>query len=821
MMKKLTIAALLLLSLRALAVSPPALISHTALTNYSTGYTPAISGTGGNFIAICENGTVNGGSYPVAQQPQDSSGNTYTLLYEIPDYSVVGVSLWVAFNPTVTSSMTFNTSGYPGPAPIAVSIYSGVASPDQTNGAVSLSTGNITPTNINELIVACVANQISVAPTAATSPLTFLDGVYNSTTRDGAGSAYQIQTTPATTVGTTFTAPGGSPAALIASFYSDETPGTLSINSTSLPEGFVGYTYPSNGGTWGTPYTGQLTAVGGILPYTWSCPSTCNLPAGLSINSSTGLITGTTTSAVSAASVTLKVTDSASPTPNTATITLPMTVASTFLTVSNNTCTGSALIGTQYASSTACAVTSAGGTGTLTYSLYSSYYADTTLPEGLTLNPSTGAIPSATIYGQGGYNAAVVVTDSLGSWNSVFQVWEIAGKNMNSGCLPMAGSIFSTRVDSLPVDTSPAAPMSSAYASHAVLIDGGAQPTSGGIPFLIVPYNQPSNNTVLYWSNNGADPSSFPPYSIFSPSTPVTEGSPSMAGTAPVPFYAPIEDTAFGVGQDQHVPVIVEAGGGNPCQEFDMWQASVLGGGSPYWNSHANLWLPNTGTTGSNPLAMNFAGNGQTDAAGLPLAPLITNAEEVNGTGTPTSPNGAVLHPTRFTLPAGGMLGAHVWPAAGDPDEYGSCNHEYVNRLLVQPNAGPNQPPTSCTQTTPYGEIYRLKASVYSSLPSCFATSPQAYIIATGFAHYGIINADNGQPAVVLTPDSQWNNTDIACLSQLTFSNFEPVNVMGIVKDLDGSGLPTLTYAVTGGVSPTAGVQISGAVKFSGGVVLQ
>jgi hypothetical protein len=813
--KKLAIAALLLLSLRSLAVSPPALISHTALTNYSTGYTPAISGTGGNFIAICENGTVNGGSYPVAQQPQDSSGNTYTLLYEIPDYSVVGVSLWVAFNPTVTSSMTFNTSGYPGAAPIAVSIYSGVASPDQTNGAVSLSTGNITPTNINELIVACVANQISVAPTAATSPLTFLDGVYNSTTRDGAGSAYQIQTTPATTVGTTFTAPGGSPAALIASFYSDETPGTLSINSTSLPEGFVGYTYPSNGGTWGTPYTGQLTAVGGILPYTWSCPSTCNLPAGLSINSSTGLITGTTTSAVSAASVTLKVTDSASPTPNTATITLPMTVASTFLTVSNNTCTGSALIGTQYASSTACAVTSAGGTGTLTYSLYSSYYADTTLPEGLTLNPSTGAIPSATIYGQGGYNAAVVVTDSLGSWNSVFQVWEIAGKNMNSGCLPMAGSIFSTRVDSLPVDTSPAAPFSASYIGNNFRLDGGSQTDSGGIPFLIVPYNQTFYNTLLYWPGWGAQ-ATFPPYSVSDPSPPVSEGSPSVTGTAPIPPYAPIEDTANGVGQDQHVPVIVEAGGGNPCQEFDMWQSTWEG---TYWNNHAELWLPNISATGTNALKMNYQGNGSTDAAGLPLAPLMINAEEVNGTGTPTSPNGAVLHPDRFTVPSGGILSRYVWPATGQPNQYGSCTGGYEdgNGLLIQPNSGPNQPPASCTGSMPYGEIYRLKASVYASLPSCFATSPQASIIATGYTHYGIILADNGQLAFELTPDSQWNNTDIACLSQLIGSDFEPVNVMGIVKDLDSGGLPTVSYQT---ITPTAGVQTSG-VDSSGGVVFQ
>ena len=174
-----------------------------------------------------------------------------------------------------------------------------------------------------------------------------------------------------------------------------------------------------------------------------------------------------------------------------------------------------------------------------------------------------------------------------------------------------------------------------------------------------------------------------------------------------------------------------------------------------------------------NPLAMNTQGNGASDAAGLPLAPLILNAEEVIGSGTPISPNGVVQHPTRFTLDD--SLGRYVWPAAGQPAEYGSCSGGYVsgNGLIVQPNSGPNQPPTSCTETTPNGEIFRLKASVYSSLPSCFSSSPQSMIIATGFAHYGIIYADLGNTgSVVLTNDSQWNMSDLACLNQLSACGF-------------------------------------------------
>jgi hypothetical protein len=801
--------------------------------------------------------------------------------------------------------MTFTSTGdYLGPSPIAVMIFSGVASgPDKTNGAISNVTGNITPTNANELVLSCFSNQRGTVATAVT-PLTLADAVYGGSTWTvfGEASAYQIQTT-ATTVGATWTATYQVPVSLIASFYSEETPAPLTITNTNLPEGFVSTAY-SGAGSVSSPYSNQLVATGGVLPYTWSCPSTCNLPVGLSVNSSTGAITGTPTTAGGPTSVTFKVTDSAS---TSTTVVLPMTVTATALSVSAGTCTGSALNGTQYAAYGGCTVSATGGTSPRVITVISAtgYYANS-LPEGLTLNSSTGAV-SGTVYGQGNYEPNIVVTDGLGSYASVSPVWEIAGKNMNSGCLPMAGSIFNTRLDSLPVDTSVAAPLWSGYASTGLGTDGGNAQDAGGIPFLIVPYNQATEPVVQLTPNSHGQgdyfvQSTFPPYSISSPSplnqdysitsitltgtiaeittsagsfvpgtvisfynlnagdatngmnannietfTVLSSGQSSTtfnvtfsgaAGiypqlssyaaamtvypmTAPVPFYAPIEDTANGAGQDQHVIIIQQAGGGNPCREFDQWQASNNGS---WWLNVATLNLPNIGTTGANALQMNFQNNGQTDAAGLPVAPLLANAEEVIGTGTPTAPNGAIQHPIRFT--AGAYMKCNVWPAAGAP---GTCSYYCSggysnpnNNLIMQPNTGPNQPPTSCTSTEPFGEIYRLKASVYSSLPSCFATSPQARIIATGLAQYGMILADVGTGwKIVLTNDSQWNNSDLACLNQLVGANFEPVNVMSLVKDLDGSSLPTLTYAVTGGASPTTGVQTSGAVTFSGGVVLQ
>jgi subtilisin family serine protease len=71
----------------------------------------------------------------------------------------------------------------------------------------------------------------------------------------------------------------------------------LSITSSSLGSGTVG-----------TSYNATLTATGGIAPYSWSITSG-TLPAGLSLNASTGAISGTPTAAASG-SLTFQVSDS-------------------------------------------------------------------------------------------------------------------------------------------------------------------------------------------------------------------------------------------------------------------------------------------------------------------------------------------------------------------------------------------------------------------------------------------------------------------------------------------------------------------------------
>jgi hypothetical protein len=89
----------------------------------------------------------------------------------------------------------------------------------------------------------------------------------------------------------------------------------LGITTTSLP-----------GATLGTSYSATLAAIGGVAPYSWSIQQG-SVPAGLSLNSATGVISGTP-AMVGASSFTVQVTDAESP-PALGTAQLSITVGST------------------------------------------------------------------------------------------------------------------------------------------------------------------------------------------------------------------------------------------------------------------------------------------------------------------------------------------------------------------------------------------------------------------------------------------------------------------------------------------------------------
>jgi hypothetical protein len=164
----------------------------------------------------------------------------------------------------------------------------------------------------------------------------------------------------------------------------------LAVTTTTLPNATVG-----------TPYSATLAATGGTPPYTWSDPG---LPAGLTLNASTGAITGTPTTA-GTSTFTVTVTDSVG---GTATASLSLTVSPKSATPLDVTTERlpHCHIGKPYS------VTLAATGGTPPYTWSTSDPSD--LPPGITLS-STGTLSGTDSTQRGKFHFTVTVTDSVGA----------------------------------------------------------------------------------------------------------------------------------------------------------------------------------------------------------------------------------------------------------------------------------------------------------------------------------------------------------------------------------------------------------------------
>jgi hypothetical protein len=200
-----------------------------------------------------------------------------------------------------------------------------------------------------------------------------------------------ISGTPTTSGTSTFTATVTDRSSPV---QSASTTGSVVVSATALS--IVPSTLPSV--TVGTTYSQTLKATGGTKPYTWSITSG-NLPAGLTLASAAGTISGTpTTSGTS--TFTATVTDSSSPTKSAST-TGSVVVSATALSIVASTLP-SVTVGTAYSQT----LKATGGTTPYTWSITSGK-----LPAGLTLASSTGVI-SGTPTTSGTSTFTATVTDS-------------------------------------------------------------------------------------------------------------------------------------------------------------------------------------------------------------------------------------------------------------------------------------------------------------------------------------------------------------------------------------------------------------------------
>ncbi len=275
--------------------------------------------------------------------------------------------------------------------------------------------------------------------------------------------------------------------------------GPTSAASTAVtPNASPSLTFPAPpSGEVGVAYSRQLTVNDGTAPFSWSL-SSGSLPAGLTLNASTGLLSGTPTAAGTFTFV-VQVSDASGETA-TRSVTLVIAAAPvvTFAPAAGE-------VGVAYSQQP----TVAGGTAPYTWSISAG-----SLPAGVSLNPATGQV-SGTPTAAGTFSATVAVTDAFNVTASRTVNLVIAAQPTLTFATPNAGQIgvaYSTTFEvtggTTPLTWSIAAgslpPGLTLNTATGVL--SGTPTTAGSYPFTVAvvdAFNQTTSRAVTLIINPG------------------------------------------------------------------------------------------------------------------------------------------------------------------------------------------------------------------------------------------------------------------------------------------------------------------------------
>jgi hypothetical protein len=323
----------------------------------------------------------------------------------------------------------------------------------------------------------------------------------------------------------------------------DSTPGVHATTTTSncgitiAPPTISAQCASMTAGTVGVPYSSAITVTGGTAPYTFAIASG-SLPGGLTLNTTTGAITGTPTTA-GPFSFTVSVTDSTPGVHATTTTTnCGITIAPPAITAECASMTAGT-VGVPYSS----AITVTGGTAPYTFAIASG-----SLPGGLTLNTTTGAI-TGTPTTAGPFSFTVSVTDSTPGVHATTTTSNcgitIAPPTISALCASMTAGTVGVPYSSAITVTGGTAPYTFAIASGS--LPGGltlntttgaitGTPTSAG-PFsftVSVTDSTPGVHATTTTSNCGI---------TVAPPTITAQCASMMAGTVGVPYSSAITVT--------------------------------------------------------------------------------------------------------------------------------------------------------------------------------------------------------------------------------------------------------------------------------------
>jgi hypothetical protein len=525
-------------------------------------------------------------------------------------------------------------------------------------------------------------------------------------------------------------------------------PATLTILTNALPNAIVG-----------SPYTGNIAVSGGVTPFTYSAS---NLPAGLTINASTGAITGVPQqSAVGVAPATFTVTDSTTPTAQSATTNISITTLPGALAITTATLPD-ATVGAAYTAS----LTAAGGTPPYRFG-------QTGLPTGLSLNSATGAITGTPVLADVGTalvtftvmdsstptaqsaNAELNLTVDAASAQTACSSMSTGNNASLNGFVPFpSSSLWNTDISAAPLDTNNSAITTSADFANQFLHPDFSSVTGGnyGIPYVVVDSSTTPLASINVLDYAGESDVALAPYPITAP----IEGSPADCDGWP--------DTYVG---DSHVLVIDR----NSCMLYETFNTHRCTG---QWNaSSETIW--DLKTAEQRPWGWTSA-----DAAGLPIFPGLVRYDEVAA--------GVINHAIRFTM----------------PNTLNDANGGY----FVEPAS--HAAGNSTTTMMVMGMRIRLKASFDIS-----GFSPANQVILAAMKKYGLILADNGSAFFFQgAPDSRWDDNDLDNLKAISSNNFEVVQMTPAYPGYDAvtaptGAAPTIDTFTASSTSVTAGTPVT------------
>jgi hypothetical protein len=340
----------------------------------------------------------------------------------------------------------------------------------------------------------------------------------------------------------------------------------------------------------GTAYSQPLALTGGLAPFTYSI-SAGSLPAGLSINAGTGAITGMSTGPNGTASFTVKVADSSNPVQ---TATQPLSIAVNLPpppAITTTTLPGVAEFA-NYSQTLA-----ATGYGPFSYSVSVG-----TLPPGLSLNSSTGAITGAPTGPNSTSSFTIKVTDSSNPAQSGSQPLSIAVS------LPPAPSITTT--------TLPNGIVGANY-SQTIVFTGGHGPFTWSISAGALPTGFSLNTATgaITGSSNTVNTYSFTVKVVDSSNPAQTASQPLSISIVTGPLLVTPATLPTGAINDPYPSTTLGASGGLPPYTWAITVGSLPAGLSLNVSTGAVTGTP-TGPSGTANFTAQVTDSASTKATG-------------------------------------------------------------------------------------------------------------------------------------------------------------------------------------------------------------